>query len=165
MGQLIDSIAVSFKKNIPLEESVPPEARIQAFKDSRNSLEGAEKNKKIFYDSDVTKSFSSSMPNFYMMIDKERVLFDNLLGLNFCIFTAGKYDFSKKIFKFLEEINAKIYDTTNMVCEDMFMKESFKNHSFIVRPDRMIFGVSDNDNSLEIICEDLMRKLFFINQR
>jgi hypothetical protein len=103
------------------------------------------------------------MPNFYMMIDKERVLFDNLLGLNFCIFTAGKYDFSKKILKFLEEIDAKIYDTTNMVCEDMLMKESFKNHSFIVRPDRMIFGVSDNDNSLEIICEDLMRKLFFIN--
>jgi hypothetical protein len=49
-----------------------------------------------------------------------------------------------------------------MVCEDMFMKESFKNHSFIVRPDRMIFGVSDNDNSLEIICEDLMRKLLLI---
>ena len=165
MGQLIDSIAVSFKKNIPLEESVPPEARIQAFKDSRNSLAGAEKNKKIFYDSDVTKSFSSSMPNFYMMIDKKRVLFDNLLGLNFCIFTAGKYDFSKKIFKFLEEINAKIYDTNHIVCEDTFMKESFKNHSFIIRPDRKIFGVTDNYNSLEIICEDLMRKLFYINQR
>jgi hypothetical protein len=105
------------------------------------------------------------MPNFYMMIDKERVLFDDLLGLNFCIFTTGKYDFSRKTIKFLEEINAKIYDTTNMVCEDMFMKESFKNHSFIVRPDRKIFGVSDNDNSLEIICEDLMRKLFFINQK
>ncbi len=165
MGQLIDSIAVSFKKNIPLEESVPPEARIQAFKDSRNSLEDTEKNKKIFYDSDATKSFNSSMPNFYMMINKERVLFDDLLGLNFCIFTAGKYDFSKKIFKFLDEINAKIYDTTNMVSEDMFMNESFKNHSFIVRPDRKIFGVSDDDNSLETICEDLMRKLFFINQR
>ena len=99
-----------------------------------------------------------------MMIDKKRVLFDDLLGLNFCIFTAGKYDFSTKIIKFLEEINAKIYDTTNILCEDMFMNESFKNHSFIVRPDRKIFGVSDNDNTLEILCEDLMRKLFFINQ-
>jgi hypothetical protein len=79
---------------------VPPEARIQAFRDSKNSLEDADNNKKIFYDSDVTKSFSSSMPNIYMMIDKERVLFDNLLGLNFCIFTAGKYDFSKKFLSF-----------------------------------------------------------------
>ncbi len=165
MGQLIDSIAVSFKKNIPLEESVPPEARIQAFKDSRNSLEDSKKNKKIFYDSDVTKSFNSSMPNFYMTIDKKRVLFDDLLGLDFCIFTTSKYDFSKKIIKFLKEINAKIYDTTNIECEDIFMKESFKNHSFIVRPDRKIFGVSDNDNSLEIICKDLMEKLFFINQK
>ena len=163
MGQLIDSIAVSFKKNIPLEESVPPEARIQAFKDSRNLLKDTEKNNQIFYDSHVTKSFNSIMPNFIMTINKERVLFDDLLGLDFCIFTAGKYNFSKKIIRFLDEINAKIYDTTNIKCEDTFMKESFKNHSFIIRPDRKIFGVSDNDNSLEIICEDLMRKLFFIN--
>jgi hypothetical protein len=51
------------------------------------------------------------------------------------------------------------------MCEDTFMKESFKNHSFIIRPDRKIFGVSDSENSLEIICEDLMTKLFFINTR
>ena len=163
MGQLIDSIAVSFKKNIPLEESVPPEARIQAFKDSRNSSGDTEKNKKIYYNSDITKSFNSLIPNFYITINKERFLFDDLLGLDFCIFTDGKYDFSKKIIKFLEEINAKIYDTTNIAFENEFMKESFKNHSFIIRPDRKIFGVSDNDNSLEKICEDLMKKLFFIN--
>ena len=144
---------------------MPPEARIQAFKDSRNSLEDTKKNKKIFYDSNVTKSFNSTIPNFYMTIDKERVLFDDLLELDFCIFTAGKYNFSKKISRFLDEINAKIYDTTNIVCDDMFMNESFKNHSFIIRPDRKIFGVSDKDNSLEIICEDLMRKLFYINKR
>ena len=123
------------------------------------------KNNKIFYDSDVTKSFNSIMPNFIMTINKERVLFDDLLGLDFCIFTAGKYNFSKKIIRFLDEINAKVYDTINIKCEDTFMKESFKNHSFIIRPDRKIFGVSDNNNSLEIICEDLMRRLFFINHR
>ena len=38
--------------------------------------------------------------------------------------TQVSFDNSKES---LEEINAKIYDTTNMVCEDMFMKESFKN--------------------------------------
>ena len=100
-----------------------------------------------------------------MTINKKRVLFDNLLGLDFCIFIAGNFYFSKKIIRFLDEINAKIYDTTNIICEDTFMQESFKNYSFIIRPDRKIFGVSDNDNSLEIICEDLMRKLFFKNIR
>ena len=164
MGQLIDSIAVSSKKNIPLEESVPPEARSQAFKDMRMYSENTDSTKTIFYESEITKSFNSSIPNFYITFKNERVLFDKLLGLNFCIFTSGEYIFSKKINHFLQEIEAKIYDTNIIDIEDAFMKESFKNHSFIIRPDRKIFGVSDNEVSLEQMCNDLMTKIFYIEK-
>ena len=71
-----------------------------------------------------------------------------------------------------DHLKFNFYDTDEQIelesqsrIKDIFINESFKNHSFIVRPDRKIFGVSDDDNSLETICEDLMRKLFFINQR
>ena len=45
------------------------------------------------------------------------------------------------------------------------MRESFKNHSFIIRPDRKIFGVSDNEISLEQMCNELMTKIFYIEKR
>ena len=102
--------------------------------------------------------------SFYITFKNERVLFDKLLGLNFCIFTSGKYIFSKKINHFLQEIEAKIYDTNIIDIEDAFMKESLKNHSFIIRPDRKIFGVSDNEVSLEQMCNDLMTKIFYIEK-
>ena len=164
MGQLIDSIAVSTKKNIPLEESIPPEARTQAFKDIRTRSQNDDDLKKIYYDSEITKSFNSSIPNFYITIDNERILLDRLLGFNFCIFTSGEYKFSKKITHFLHRIEAKIYDTNTIYFEDSFMRESFKNHSFIIRPDRKIFGVSDGENSLEKICNELMIKISYIDQ-
>ena len=165
MGQLIDSIAVSSKKNIPLEESVPPEARSQAFKDMRRYSEKNDNTKIIYHESDITKSFNSSIPNFYITFKNEKVLFDKLLGLNFCIFSPGEYIFSKKIDCFLQDIKAKIYDTNIITIEDAFMRESFKNHSFIIRPDRKIFGVSDNEISLEQMCNELMTKIFYIEKR
>lgn len=165
MGQLIDSIAVSSKKNIPLEESVPPEARSQAFKDMRRYSEKNDNTKIIYHESDITKSFNSSIPNFYITFKNETVLFDKLLGLNFCIFSPGEYIFSKKIDCFLQDIKAKIYDTNIITIEDAFMRESFKNHSFIIRPDRKIFGVSDNEISLEQMCNELMTKIFYIEKR
>ena len=102
MGQLIDSIAVSSKKNIPLEESVPPEARSQAFKDMRRYSEKNDNTKIIYHESDITKSFNSSIPNFYITFKNEKVLFDKLLGLNFCIFSPGEYIFSKKLIAFFK---------------------------------------------------------------
>ena len=165
MGQLIDSIAVSSKKNIPLEESVPPEARSQAFKDMRRYSEKNDNTKIIYHESDITKSFNSSIPNFYITFKNEKVLFDKLLGLNFCIFSPLVSIHFKKIDCFLQDIKAKIYDTNTITIEDAFMKESFKNHSFIIRPDRKIFGVSDNEISLEQMCNELMTKIFYIEKR
>ena len=163
MGQLIDSIAVSFKKNIPLEESVPPEARIQAFKNVRNSSQIIENSEKVFYNSGLTKSFNSTIPNLFINIDNERVLFDSLLGLNFCVFLSGNHKFSKKINQFFQGIDAKIYNSNFITFEDTFMKESFENHSFIIRPDKEIFGVSDAMNSIDKISNELMRKISFID--
>ena len=80
------------------------------------------------------------------------------------IFENGIIPFSKKINHFLQEIEAKIYDTNIIDIEDAFMKESLKNHSFIIRPDRKIFGVSDNEVSLEQMCNDLMTKIFYIEK-
>ena len=164
MGQLIDSIAISSKKNIPLEESVPPEARIQAFKSVKEKSTNKEKQKKIFFESDLTSSFNSLFSNFTIIMNNEKFLIDKLLKLNFSVFFNEDIGslVSKDILQFYDEINANIYDSRTINFEDIFMKEAFKSHCFIIRPDKKIFGVSDQENSLQSISQTLKNKIYFI---
>ena len=161
MGQLIDSIAVSFKKNIPLEESVPPEARIQAFKDVTKDLNFDEN--KIFFNSQLTLAFKSLVSNSFMSINGKKQLIDQILGLNFCIFVNedSKSNISEDMLQFYEEIDAKVFDTQAIEFEDIAMSEGLKNYSFIIRPDKKIFGVSDHENSLEKLTDHLKMKIFY----
>ena len=49
----------------------------------------------------------------------------------------------------------------NPFSDEYFMKEAFKSHCFIIRPDKKIFGVSDQENSLQSISQSLKNKINF----
>ena len=97
------------------------------------------------------------------MINGKKQLIDQILGLNFGIFINedSKPNISDEMLKFYNEIDAKIFNTQSIEFEDVVMSESFKNFTFIIRPDKNIFGVTDHENSLEELTEFLKMKIFY----
>ena len=160
MGQLIDSIAISMKNNTPLEESIPPEARTQAYgKLSKKSIKETEL--EIFSTSELTSSLPKRLASSYIQYDNNRILLDELINFKFALFIHGDLEslVSSEIVNFYNFIDAVALDVKKIKFENNEINDLIKFGNFIVRPDKEIFGITDKYKSFQELSETLEKKL------
>lgn len=87
--------------------------------------------------------------------------FDHLLGKSFCIVSRKKIQLNTDQKDFYGRINTKfLVIEENLIKENPWIKELMtKNNTYILRPDRHIFGSTSDKISFNDLTEDLKRRL------
>ena len=151
LGKLIDSLAIAYRKKIPLADAVAPEARDQAFGNYKaNSSKDI--NSGIYFYS-LNHSYAGKLIPKFKLRNRHNVEFDldNLLFGRISIISNGdaKKELSNRTIQFYKILNSKFLNIQNYTFKNSEFKDILKSGTIIVRPDMFIYGVTDNENSLE----------------
>ena len=160
LGQLIDSMSIAYQKNISFEESIPPEAREQAFGDKSAAAQSWISNGLYHTDIDDTL-ITKRLPKVSLM--KEGVIceLDEIIDFKFAIVSDQILNQEKLISgsEILQNLNIKFINLSTYSYSNDFLSELIEVGSIIVRPDKKIFGVSTSDLSIDKLLEDLANQL------
>jgi len=161
LGKLIDSLALAYKKKIPLADAVAPEARDQAY-GGKKANPSTDINPGIYFNSLRHKFTGQLIPNISLKDSNgNEVRLDNLLNGRIAIIGEGNLEsqLGHKSIKHLKDLNVKLIDTLNYIYINSDFKEIIKTGYVVVRPDLHIFGVSDIDNSIQDLIDQLFETL------
>ena len=160
LGQLIDSISVALQNNTPLEEAIAPEAREQAFgkmdKLSDKTNEPGIYNS-LAYDIYSGQRFAKNIR------DKNNTLIDvdKNIGFNFAIISKdNNFDhLGDGTYRRLKELNCKFLTNIQEIHLDPNLTEALTSGDIIVRPDMKIFGVTNDNLTIDQMCQDLLNQI------
>ncbi len=160
LGQLIDSMSIAYQKNISFEESIPPEAREQAFGDKSIAAQSWISNGLYYPDIDDTL-LTKRIPNVKLMKDSAAHELDNIIDFNFAIISDHSLNEEKLISdsEILKNLNIQLINLSEYSYSNDFLSELMEVGSIIVRPDKKIFGVSSSDVSIDKLLIDLANQL------
>ena len=160
LGQLIDSLSIAYQKNISLEESIPPEAREQAFGDKSVAAQSWISNG--LYHSDIDDTLiTKRLPKVSLMKEGVTCELDELIDFKFAIVSDQILNQEKLISgsEILQNLNIKFINLSEYSYSNDFLSELTEVGSIIVRPDKKIFGISTSDLSIDKLLEDLANQL------
>ena len=161
LGKLIDSLGMAYRKKIPLADAVAPEAREQAFGGSKSNL-SKDINPGIYFNSLEHNYAGKLLPKFKLKnkLDKE-VDLDDLLKGNFAIISDGdiKEYLNEKSIKIFKKLNTSLINIHEYSFKNAEFREIVKSGNIIVRPDLFIYGVTDSENNLYEISNQLFDTL------
>jgi 3-(3-hydroxy-phenyl)propionate hydroxylase len=161
LGKLIDSLALAYKKKIPLADAVAPEARDQAY-GGKKANPSSDINPGIYLNSLNHKFTGRLIPNINLKDSNgNEVSLDNLLNGQIAIIGEGNSEsqLSLKSIKSLKDLNVKLIDTLNYIYTNSDFEEIIKTGYAIIRPDLHIFGVSDTENSIQDLTDQFFEML------
>jgi len=160
LGQLIDSMSIAYQKNISFEESIPPEAREQAFGDKSVAAQSWISNG--LYHSDIDDTLlTKRLPKVSLMKDGVTCELDEMIDFKFAIVSDQILNQEKLISgsEILQNLKIKFINLSEYSYSNDFLSELIEVGSIIVRPDKKIFGVSTSDLSIDKLLEDLANQL------
>ena len=162
LGRLIDSLSMAFKKNTPLEEAVPPEAREQAY--GKNSLTCKSISDGFFSslsnDSNIGKLIPFPCPTFD---EDHKVVYE--LPYKFMIISTKepKDLLNKTSLKLLKMIDVVFISSSSLRMPTSKVNLRFEDlvdlGDIIVRPDKVIYGIATGDISLQKLVDELLDHL------
>ena len=160
LGQLIDSMSIAYQKNISFEESIPPEAREQAFGDKSIAAQSWISNGLYYPDIDDAL-LTKRIPNIKLLKDSAAYELDNIIDFNFAIISDHSFNEEKLISdsEILKNLNIQLINLSEYSYRNDFLSELMEVGSIIVRPDKKIFGVSSSDVSIDKLLIDLANQL------
>ena len=165
LGKLIDSLALAYKKKIPLADAVAPEARDQAY-GGKKANPSRDLNPGIYFNSLIHKFTGQLIPNINLKDNNgNEVKLDSLLNNQIAIIGEGdiESELNAKSVKAFKALNVKFINTLHYSYKNSDFREIIKIGYAIVRPDLYIFGVSDVDNSIQDLSDQLFDNLCLSN--
>jgi len=159
LGRLIDSLSVAFKNNTPLEEAIPPEAREQAY--GKKSLTEQSINRGLFSTLVKDDNIGKLVPMTQFSNNVGSISIDDLLDSRFAVIS------SKDPKDLLDESTLGSFSKINAVFLNV-SKYNFRNSKFeelidigdiVVRPDKLIYGITSNEVTLQNLTDELFDRL------
>ena len=159
LGKLIDSLSVAFKGNTPIEEAIPPEAREQAY------------GKKFLTEQSISKGLFSSLvrddnigklvPMTYFSNKTDNVSIDDLLDSRFGVISSKdpKDSLNESALSSYKIINAVFIDISKYNFLNSKFEELVDIGDIIVRPDKLIYGITSNGVTLQNLSDELFNRL------
>ena len=160
LGQLIDSMSIAYQKDISFEESIPPEAREQAFGDKSIAAQSWISNG--LYHSDLDDSLlTKRIPKIKLKKDGVEYEIDDILDFNFAIITKHAFDEKLLILKLqpAKKLKIKVINLSDYVYKNDFLRDLLDDGDILVRPDKKIFGISSLDLPIDKLLDDLLSQL------
>jgi 3-(3-hydroxy-phenyl)propionate hydroxylase len=165
LGKLIDSLAIAYKKKMPLADAVAPEARDQAY-GGKKANPSEEINPGIYCNSLVHKFTGRLVPYINLKdSDNNEIGLDSLLDGEIAIIGEGRIEnqLSVGAIKLFKELNAKFINILDYSFRNNDFREILKTGYLIIRPDLHIYGVSDSESSLEELSNQFFESLYLKN--
>lgn len=165
LGKLIDSLAIAYKKKMPLADAVAPEARDQAY-GGKKANPSEEINPGIYCNSLVHQFTGRLVPYINLKdSDNNEIGLDSLLDGEIAIIGEGRIEnqLSVGAIKLFKELNAKFINILDYSFRNNDFREILKTGYLIIRPDLHIYGVSDSESSLEELSNQFFESLYLKN--
>ena len=160
LGKLIDSLSVAFTKNTPLEEAIPPEAREQAY--GKKTLTDHSISKGLFSSLVKDNNIGKLVPMIEFSNKVEKISIDDLLDSRFAVISNkdpnGLLD--ESALSLFKEINAVFINISKYDFLNPKFEELIDTGDIIVRPDKMIYGITSNEVTLQNLSDELFERLF-----
>ena len=160
LGQLLDSMSIAYQKKISFEESIPPEAREQAFGDKSIATKSWISNG--LYHSDIDNALlTKRIPKVKLIKDGIAYELDNIIDFNFAIISDHSLNQEKLISdsEILKNLDIQFIALSEYTYSNDLLSELMELGSIIVRPDKKIFGVSSSHVSIDKLLTDLANQL------
>ncbi len=159
LGKLIDSLSVAFKKNTPLEEAIPPEAREQAY--GKKSLTEHLLSKGLFSRLVKDSNIGKPIPMVLFSDGTKNIYIDDLLDLRFAVISKcdPKELLSENSMKLFKTINAVFLDMSKYSFNNSKLEELIDIGDILIRPDKIIYGITSNKVSLQDLTDELFSQL------
>ncbi len=159
LGKLIDSLSVAFKNNTPLEEAIPPEAREQAY--GKKSLTGQSISRGLFTRLVKDNNIGKPIPMAQFSNKIDNISIDDLLDSRFAIISSkdSKDLLNEEALSSYKAINAVFIDISKYNFINTKFEELVDIGDMIVRPDKLIYGITSNEVTLQSLSDELFNRL------
>ena len=159
LGKLIDSLSVAFKNGTPLEEAIPPEAREQAY--GKKTLTELSISKGLFTSLVKDINIGKLLPKFNFSKGGSSISIDDLLDFKFTLISKSNFNelLSKNTLNFFNDINAVFINSNEYDFNNPKFEELIDIGDLIVRPDKVIYGITSNNVTLQDLSDELSKRL------
>ena len=159
LGKLIDSLSIAFKKNTPLEEAIPPEAREQAY--GKKSLTKKSIRKGLFSSLVKDNNIGKLVPMTRFVSEFNNISIDDLLDSKFAVISSKepKDLLHEDTLGFFKKIDAVFINISKYKILSPRFQDLVDIGDIIVRPDKMIYGITSNEVTLQNLAEELFDRL------
>ena len=159
LGKLIDSLSIAFKKNTPLEEAIPPEAREQAY--GKKSLTKKSIRKGLFSSLVKDNNIGKLVPMTRFVSKVSNISIDDLLDSKFAVISSKepKDLLHEDTLGFFKKIDAVFINISKYKILSPRFQDLVDVGDIIVRPDKMIYGITSNEVTLQNLAEELFDRL------
>jgi len=159
LGKLIDSLSIAFKKNTPLEEAIPPEAREQAY--GKKSLTKKSISKGLFSSLVKDNNIGKLVPMTRFLSEVNNISIDDLLDSKFAVISSKepKDLLNEGTLGLFKKIDAVFINISKYKILSPRFQDLVDIGDIIVRPDKMIYGITSNEVTLQNLAEELFDRL------
>ena len=159
LGKLIDSLSVAFKKNTPLEEAIPPEAREQAY--GKKSLTKKSISRGLFSSLVKNNNIGKLVPMTRLINKADSISIDDLLDFKFAVISSkdARYLLNKDTINLFIKINTIFIDISKYSLLSSKFEELLGIGDIIVRPDKIVYGITSDEVTLQNLADELLSRL------
>ena len=159
LGKLIDSLSIAFKHNTPLEEAIPPEAREQAY--GKKSLTEQSISKGLFSSLVKDSNIGKLIPMVQLSNKIDNISIDDLLDSRFAVISSKdpKDLLNEDTVSLFKEIDAVFLNISKYNFLNSKFEELLDIGDLILRPDKLIYGLTSNEVTLQNLSNELFNRL------
>ena len=159
LGKLIDSLSLAFKDNTPLDEAIPPEAREQAY--GKKSLTKQSISRGLFSSLVKDNNIGKVVPMTHFSNEVDNISIDDLLDFRFAVISSKdpKDLLNEESFILLKKLNVVFINVSKYKFLNSKLEELLEIGDIIVRPDKIIYGISSNEITLQNLVDELLNRL------
>tara|TARA_B100000579_G_C22820012_1_gene850050 strand:- start:190 stop:1725 length:1536 start_codon:yes stop_codon:yes gene_type:complete len=159
LGKLIDSLSIAYKKNTPLEEAIPPEAREQAY--GKKSLTEELIYKGLFSSLVKDSNIGKLIPRTSLSEKNKNTTIDDLLDFRFAVISINdpRDLLNEKALDLFKKINAVFIDMSKYDFHNSKFEELVESGDILVRPDKVIYGITSDKVKLQDLADELFSRL------
>ena len=158
LGKLIDSLSLAFRNSTPLEEAIPPEAREQAY--GKKSLTAQSISRGLFSNLTKDNNVGKLIPMIRSSKGLDQISIDDLLDLKFAVISNKdpRDLLNEETLISFKEINAVFININNYNFFNSKLEELVDIGDIIVRPDKLIYGITSNEVTLQNLADELFNR-------
>ena len=159
LGRLIDSLSIAYRDNTPLEEAIPPEAREQAY--GKKSLTAQSISKGLFSNLAKDNNVGKVVPMIHFLNQSKDISIDDLLDSRFAVVSDKDPEglLNENTISYFKAINTVFININKYKFINSKFEELIENGGMIVRPDKMIYGVTSSRVTLQNLADELFKFL------